>query len=72
MRYIKVSLYFQKKGKQLYIVITDDGQGFDEKIINLGKGFTNMKTRINEINGKLKIKSQKNKGTSIEVHLAII
>ncbi|MCF6308817.1 MAG: hypothetical protein L3J09_12820 [Flavobacteriaceae bacterium] len=44
------------KEKQLEITITDDGKGFDD--VTLGIGFTNMKMRINEINGKIKIKNR--------------
>ncbi|PHS63958.1 MAG: hypothetical protein COB12_08850 [Flavobacterium sp.] len=65
-----VYLKFQKNGTQLNVTITDDGKGFDE--MTPGIGFTNMKMRINELNGKIKINSQKNKGTQIGIYLALV
>jgi len=67
----RVNLDFQRKGKQLYITITDDGKGFDKNKVIFGLGFTNMKMRINEINGNIKIESEKGKGTNIGIYLAL-
>jgi len=57
--------------QQLIIVVTDDGKGFDPKIINKQKdkgiGLSNIKQRIDTLEGKLLIKSTPGKGTKISV-----
>ena len=49
----------------LEISLTDDGIGFDENKIIQGNGLKNMISRANQIEGKIKIKSSINYGTSI-------
>jgi len=66
----RVDLEFQKNGNQLQIAITDNGKGFEDA--TPGIGFTNMKLRINEINGKIKIESKKEAGTQIGIYLALV
>ena len=65
-----VNLVFQKKDNQLEITITDDGKGFEDA--TPGIGFTNMKMRINEINGNIKIDSKKEHGTKIGIYLSLV
>ena len=66
----EVNLAFQKNKSQLQISITDNGKGFEDN--TPGIGFTNMKMRINEINGKIKIESEKGSGTQIGIYLALV
>ncbi len=65
-----IKLYFQKTENHLNISITDDGKGFENA--TPGLGFTNMKMRINEINGKIKIESEKGAGTHIGIYLTLV
>ena len=65
-----VNLVFQKKGNELEITITDDGKGFED--VTPGIGFTNMKMRVNEINGNIKIDSKKESGTKIGIYLSLV
>lgn len=59
---------------ELCLKIKDDGKGFDvnknlEKHINggLGMGLFGMKERVALLNGRLKIHSERNKGTELEI-----
>lgn len=53
----------------VYLKITDDGQGFnyleDRKMC--GNGISNMKERVNLLNGEIQIDSVKNSGTVIRI-----
>jgi len=62
---------FEKVKKDIIIKIKDDGIGFDKNEINHGRGFRNMKIRAKDMNGELKIESQKNKGTNIFIQLIL-
>jgi signal transduction histidine kinase len=53
------------ENKRLHFSITDDGKGFDESTAGEGFGLTNLKSRINELKGDLKITSSPEKGTAI-------
>ncbi len=51
----------------LIVTITDDGIGFDKRSINKGFGLVNMKDRVNELGGKLKIQSAPGSGTILMI-----
>ena len=57
----KVSLF--EKNKSLILEISDNGKGFENK--EKGFGLKNIEVRLQEINGKMQLKSIKNKGTKI-------
>ena len=63
---------FKKTGEKVLISIIDNGKGFDEIDLLNGIGFSNMKNRINELNGEFRFKSVKNKGTEIAIALDIL
>lgn len=50
---------------KLQIIISDNGKGFNTNELHFGFGLTQIKARIKSMNGKLKIKSEENKGTKI-------
>ena len=52
----------------IYIVITDNGIGFDISKTN-GNGLGNMQNRVKELNGKFEIKTAINQGTTISVQI---
>lgn len=67
----EVNLKIEIIRDMLIIIIGDNGNGFDvenaiagKKIIG-GNGLANMKKRMDEINGELKIESEINKGTMV-------
>ena len=55
-----------EEGRTLCFVVKDDGQGFDQETIGSGNGFRNMHSRMEELQGELKISSIPNKGTVVE------
>lgn len=63
---IKLDLKLQKK--QLKMVISDNGKGFDLQQVTSGNGLLNMKKRAQEISGILNITSQPGAGTCIELN----
>src|SRR5690554_5213146 len=68
--------YKYAKAKNIYIhlevadnicfSITDDGVGFEISSIQKGNGLQNMQTRMEELKGKINIKSKVGKGTTVE------
>ena len=61
----KVDISFKNEAGKLVFSIFDNGKGFDTQKAKKGIGLKNIEDRIQEINGKLSIKSQANKGTKI-------
>jgi two-component system, NarL family, sensor histidine kinase UhpB len=53
----ELELKVQKEQKELSFSVSDNGIGFDTENPNIGNGVTNMKDRIEEIDGKISIKS---------------
>tara|TARA_R110002073_G_scaffold72537_1_gene177692 strand:- start:725521 stop:727539 length:2019 start_codon:yes stop_codon:yes gene_type:complete len=66
-----VVIEFAQDENYLYLSIEDDGVGFDQDRENEGIGLSNMKSRVNKIDGELSIKSEVNKGTLIHIKVAI-
>ncbi|MFD2916818.1 tetratricopeptide repeat-containing sensor histidine kinase [Psychroserpens luteus] len=66
-----ILLKIKQEKKNMSISIQDNGKGFDENMVTYNRGFRNMKIRVNDINGIIKIKSQINKGTQIFIQLAL-
>jgi ligand-binding sensor domain-containing protein/two-component sensor histidine kinase len=62
----KIDLIIKIFRNKLYIIVSDNGIGFDTNKTANGNGITNIKDRGNKINGNIKIISEINKGTKIE------
>jgi len=65
---VNIDLYYDNT--RLTLDYYDNGKGFDaEKVLPLqtGMGYSNIRSRITSINGKLKIISQPNKGVCISI-----
>ena len=69
----KATISLKLKGNDLFIKIIDNGIGFDISEINLepGIGLSQIKARINNVEGVIKIASEKNKGTEIFIKVPI-
>jgi signal transduction histidine kinase len=67
----KVFLKIKKKEERIKISIEDNGVGFDTKTIFEGNGLKNFQTRANTSELDVKIESEINKGTSVEIFLQI-
>ena len=57
--------------KEINILISDDGQGFDTNQKKYGIGIKNMKARIMELNGTFAIHTKVGKGTKINLIIPI-
>lgn len=64
-----VDIKFNLVGKNIVLEITDDGSGFDTDKSRKGIGLKNIESRAKELNGKMTVESQKNKGTTIKVQV---
>ena len=56
-----------KRDNQIYVVIKDDGVGFDVKKTREGIGLKNMQSRIRTVQGNIEVQSSKGKGTQINL-----
>ena len=63
----KLSMRVERSDHSIVLTIGDDGQGFEKENIKDGNGLINMRSRAKEINAKLDIRTQLNKGTNIEL-----
>lgn len=62
---IKVEIKGDKEN--VYLIVEDDGEGFEVNKKSKGIGLQNMISRTNECHGIFDIKSEKGKGTSIAI-----
>ncbi|MFA5619213.1 MAG: sensor histidine kinase [Weeksellaceae bacterium] len=63
----RLNLDFFSKGKKQQIIISDNGSGIEKSKMELGNGLSNMKSRIADLGGDLKIESEEGKGTRITI-----
>ncbi|MDN3596993.1 sensor histidine kinase [Zunongwangia endophytica] len=66
----KVIVVFKNQDTHLFAMIKDDGTGFDIDATPKGIGLKNMKSRINNLNGKINFKSSE-EGTAISIQIPI-
>ncbi|WP_347175270.1 sensor histidine kinase [Polaribacter uvawellassae] len=62
----------QENNKNILLKISDNGIGFDKS--NIAKnsyGLSNIEKRVKDINGKITIETEKNKGTEIKISIPI-
>ncbi len=67
-----VSLNFELINNQLVTTIKDDGIGFDTKKGKRGIGIKNIKSRIGKLKGSIKIESEINVGTTLQINTPYI
>lgn len=65
------SLIIKEDNNLLSLSISDDGKGYDNNKKKAGIGIKNIKSRVNEINGKLIIKTAKKEGTTLVIEIPI-
>ena len=66
--FIKFSL--NESAKEIELIIEDDGKGFNKQK-RPGIGLKNIKSRVNEINGKISIDSKLGNGTKISIFIPL-
>ncbi|MFC2084212.1 PAS domain S-box protein [Bacteroidota bacterium] len=69
----KITIGFQKKGKNLILQVKDNGIGIKERQMHKEKSFgiIGMKERVILIGGQFEISGEKNKGTKIKVVIPV-
>ncbi|PCJ66855.1 MAG: hypothetical protein COA58_05230 [Bacteroidetes bacterium] len=67
----EIVLKIHKKGNVLTLIYTDDGLGFDPKLVQSGMGQRNLVQRIKSIKGRLQNNSATNKGAEYVLTLAL-
>lgn len=67
---VMIDLRFQQK--KIHVVYTDDGIGFDTTTVlekTTGMGLSNMRSRINSLNGSIDIQSDKDEGVIVNIEI---
>lgn len=69
----EVVISVRRSGKQLQVVVTDDGKGFDTVAVGKARGFGlfGMRERILALGGTLRIKSAPGQGTAVSIRLPL-
>ena len=69
----KATIHLTQHDDSLNIIIEDNGKGFDSSIINSekGMGLSNIKKKVEHMNGTFEIDSLKDKGTTIIIDIPI-
>ena len=67
----RISIHIFRKDHHVEMIIKDDGKGFDTSQTFQGNGMSTLKKRMEELRGYLKIHSQINEGTIVELKFKI-
>ncbi|MGJ5642599.1 tetratricopeptide repeat-containing sensor histidine kinase [Formosa sp. S-31] len=67
-----VDIKFYIEDENICLKISDNGLGFDIAKSKKGIGLKNMKSRVQEINGDLKVESEKQSGTTLIINTPIL
>jgi signal transduction histidine kinase len=68
-----LNIHLNKYAKKLSLLIEDDGVGFAYNVSSTeGIGIKNIKNRVHYLNGKLKIDSNKGKGTTFNIEIPLV
>ena len=65
----ELDIQISSLNNEFVIMVEDDGVGFDQQKAVYGHGIENIKSRVNILKGDLQIDTQKNKGTSVIIHI---
>lgn len=68
-RYVQVSL--RLRNSRFFMLIEDDGKGFDVDLAALGRGMNDMRRRAAAINASLYIESKINTGTIVKLEMQV-
>jgi len=65
----RATITINKNNGMLYVLITDNGKGFDPAIKRNGIGISNIINRIESYNGEVKIESSPGNGCKVEIRI---
>ena len=63
----KVLIQLVREDDRFNLTVEDDGKGFDVKEIKDGAGLSNIRARIDYLNGNMDVVSKKGEGTSVHI-----
>jgi signal transduction histidine kinase len=67
-----VELHILDKEDEIYLLLKDDGKGFEEKsLVGAGMGLRSMRERAKLLGGNVDIHSEPNEGTAVEAHIPL-
>jgi PAS domain S-box-containing protein len=66
-----VTVSLQQKGPNVYLYISDDGNGFNTETIKKGAGLKNIQNRVYLADGTLDIQSEPGSGCTLTIHFPI-
>jgi signal transduction histidine kinase len=66
-----IRVEFKKRDTELFLIISDDGQGFNVNRARKGIGLQNIKSRTKDCEGMIDIKSKKGEGTIITISIPL-
>lgn len=65
----QIEIEFRISHRKIFLQIADNGRGFDVSEEFDGNGLSNMKTRAEKIGGRLSVKSERGRGTIVEIKI---
>ena len=67
----EIDVQVNKMEGSLFIVVEDNGKGFNHEEAKQGLGLGNLQSRVNVLRGEMEIDSSEDLGTSVTVHIPI-
>jgi len=67
----RIDVQLSLVGKQLWLLIEDDGIGFDPATARTGNGLANLQQRAREVKGTLRVDTAPQQGTKIELLMRV-
>jgi signal transduction histidine kinase len=69
----EVLVQLVREGTRLSVLVEDNGRGFDTGILDTGKGagWTNIRSRVEYLKGKIDVHSEAGKGTSVTIEFTM-
>ncbi|WP_431216949.1 sensor histidine kinase [Puia sp. P3] len=69
----EVLVQLVREDTRLNVLVEDNGRGFDTGILagNKGAGWTNIRSRVEYLKGKIDVHSEAGKGTSVTIEFTI-
>jgi len=67
----KVGVQLMQRNKNILLIVEDNGNGFSKEQKQEGMGFSNIRSRIESLEGSLKVQSSASEGTYVRISVPI-
>jgi two-component system, NarL family, sensor histidine kinase UhpB len=67
----RANVHFSQDKKSIFILISENGKGFDPMAVTARNGLKNMQIRAKEIRGNISIESEIGKGSEITLRFSV-